>query len=433
MNLSYGCGAIKQMTVLRLITTRRGVSCVFLFLGLLITGCAQTGVKMIRSGRTYDILNERQELLPKVPTEFTVGPGDVFRIDASFKNIKDSPFLLEREDVIAISFYYDKGQYHIMPGDGIQINFITDPELDFEALVRLDGCFTIPKIGDVVAEGNTPSDLSREIEARYKGKIHNPMATVSVTQTNLEPLVIMSGEYTILPDGKISVPMLGTFDAAGLSVDTLSQELSSAAFRYFHNNFKATVVRQNFNTQSLNRFDRVVTITPSGEVILPGVGDLRIRGLSFLMVKEKIQNSLQDIYENPVDVSLTLIASNTRSIYVSGQVKLPGLYPLAPDITTLKAIMMAGGVTTEGRLDEVVLIHYEQDGTISVFKTNLDEAIESGEGVQDLALSPQDVVYVPMSGVADANLFISHYVDRMLPFVRGINYNYNKNPDLSQR
>lgn len=403
-----------------------------LFLLIFICACSHSGVNMTRSGETIQVIEGNRDMLPKRPTEFRVGPGDVFRLDASFKNLSNKPFLIEREDVIQINFYYDKGVYRIMPGDGLKVSFIADSGLDFEAMVRLDGRLTLPKIGDVDAAGKTPEELSQDIKKRYKGKINNPRATVSVLNTNLEPVTTISGEYTILPDGNISVPILGVFNAAGLSLNELAESLSSTARDYFQNNFKASVIRQNNNTAILSRYDRVVTLTPAGELILPGVGNLYIRGMSFSEVKQKLQDSLTQVYSNPVDISLTLISAASRSVYVSGQVRIPGVYPLAPDITILKSIMMAGGITTEGSMNAVVLIHYENDGTITVFKTNLNEVIAQGDILQDLALGPQDVIYVPMTGVADANLFINQYIDKMLPFVRGVNYNYNKNPDLGQ-
>jgi protein involved in polysaccharide export with SLBB domain len=400
---------------------------------LLFSACAtHTGVEMKRAGETYDLSTGNQNLLPKLPTEFLVGPGDVFRIDASFQHQTEKRYLLERGDVIQIAFYYDKGEYRIMPGDRVRLNFLADAQLDFETMVRLDGRLTVPKIGDVTASGKTPEELAKNIRTLFKGKVFNPEVTVAVIASNLEPLAMMANEYTILPDGKISIPILGSFDAAGLGVDDLGEAISSSAYAHFHNDFKASVISRNIATQSLERYDRVVTVTPAGDVILPGIGNIRVKGLAFPEIKNHIQNSLQGTYANPVDVSLTLIAAASRSIYVSGQVRIPGVYPLAPDITTLKAIMMAGGATNEGSLSEIVLLHYENDGAITVYVTNLNEVIDQGRGIQDLALAPQDVVYVPTKGVADANLFISQYITRMLPFVTGVNYNYNQNPDLNQ-
>jgi hypothetical protein len=49
-----------------------------------------------------------------------------------------------------------------------------------------------------------------------------------------------------------------------------------------------------------------------------------------------------------------------------------------------------------------------------------------------LKLSPQDVIFVPQTGIAQANQFVDQYINKMLPFTRSVSYNYNKNPDLNQ-
>jgi len=101
-----------------------------------------------------------------------------------------------------------------------------------------------------------------------------------------------------------------------------------------------------------------------------------------------------------------LISSANRTIYVNGQVRNPGAIPLYHNLTMLKAIMQAGGVTPEGDLSEVVLIHYDDKGDITVYKTNLKEVMENNVALQDLKLSPLDVIFVPQTGIAQANQFV---------------------------
>ena len=122
-----------------------------LFLSIFLFACSHSGINMTRSGETIQVMEKNRNMLPKQPTGFRVGPGDVFRLDASFQNLSNKPFLLERADVIIINFHYDKGVYRIMPGDGLKVSFVADSALDFEAMVRLDGRLTLPKVGDVDA------------------------------------------------------------------------------------------------------------------------------------------------------------------------------------------------------------------------------------------------------------------------------------------
>ena len=148
-------------------------------------------------------------------------------------------------------------------------------------------------------------------------------------------------------------------------------------------------------------------------------------------IKNKIQKALEKFYSNNIDVSLTLISGGNHSVYVGGEVRFPGVYPLAPCMTMLKAVMLSGSATTTGDMRQAVLIHYDKNSNLYIYKTNLEEVMEKGLGFQDLKLSPQDIVFIPRSGIAEANRFIEQYVTGMLPFTRSVNYNYNKNPDLN--
>jgi protein involved in polysaccharide export with SLBB domain len=96
-------------------------------------------------------------------------------------------------------------------------------------------------------------------------------------------------------------------------------------------------------------------------------------------------------------------------------------------MTMMRALMQAGGVTPEGDLEEVVLIHYTGPGAVTVYTTNLQEVIEENKALQDLLLSPQDIIFVPRKGISQANLFVEQYITNMLPFSRNVSYNYNKN------
>ncbi|HHL34141.1 MAG TPA: hypothetical protein ENJ30_07235, partial [Desulfobulbaceae bacterium] len=165
--------------------------------------------------------------------------------------------------------------------------------------------------------------------------------------------------------------------------------------------------------------------TPAGDFILPHIGNIVAKGKTLVQVQDEIQKRLKSYYYNPIDVSLGLISSTNNSVYVSGEVRFPGIYPLLADMTSLKALSLAGGVTPKGDLKEVVLIHYTAPDSVTVYKTSLDEVINSASALHDLSLSPQDIVFVPKTGVAEANQFIQQYITRMLPFTANITYNIN--------
>jgi polysaccharide export outer membrane protein len=107
-------------------------------------------------------------------------------------------YRLGPDDQISVNFQTEwsipAGSYRLDTLDVVDIEFILDPELDRQVVIRPDGMITLPGIGDVKAVGLSPEDLARRIEdklrhanilkngdmdPRFKGY---KMVTVSVSQ-----------------------------------------------------------------------------------------------------------------------------------------------------------------------------------------------------------------------------------------------------------
>jgi polysaccharide export outer membrane protein len=69
-------------------------------------------------------------------------------------------------------------EYQIGPGDSLNIFVWRNPELTADVPVRPDGRVSIPLVEDVVAVGQTPTMLAREIEKRLSKYVTNPIVTV---------------------------------------------------------------------------------------------------------------------------------------------------------------------------------------------------------------------------------------------------------------
>lgn len=70
--------------------------------------------------------------------------------------------------------------YHIAPGDGLQIFVWRNPDLSVNVAVRPDGKISIPLVEDISCVGSTPTELAREIEARLAKYVTTPVVTVMV-------------------------------------------------------------------------------------------------------------------------------------------------------------------------------------------------------------------------------------------------------------
>jgi polysaccharide export outer membrane protein len=71
--------------------------------------------------------------------------------------------------------------FRIGVDDQLQITVWHNPDLSVSVPVRPDGKITVPLIGDVVAGGKTPEEVSAEIGDRLKAFIRDPQVAVILT------------------------------------------------------------------------------------------------------------------------------------------------------------------------------------------------------------------------------------------------------------
>ena len=70
--------------------------------------------------------------------------------------------------------------YQVGAGDTLTIFVWRNAELTTTVTVRPDGRISVPLIEDLYAEGKTPSELAREIEAKLGDYVQDPLVTVTV-------------------------------------------------------------------------------------------------------------------------------------------------------------------------------------------------------------------------------------------------------------
>ena len=72
--------------------------------------------------------------------------------------------------------------YRIGVDDQLQVTVWQNPELSVSVPVRPDGKITVPLIGDVLAGGKTPTEVSATIQDKLKAYVRDPQVAVIVTQ-----------------------------------------------------------------------------------------------------------------------------------------------------------------------------------------------------------------------------------------------------------
>ncbi len=92
--------------------------------------------------------------------------------------------------------------YWVGPQDELEISVWKEDDLSKTVLVRPDGKFSFPLIGDIQAGGKTPEQIRREITEWLTKYIPDPVVTVIVTKVAALKIYLIgevkkAGEYTI--------------------------------------------------------------------------------------------------------------------------------------------------------------------------------------------------------------------------------------------
>jgi polysaccharide export outer membrane protein len=98
--------------------------------------------------------------------------------------------------------------------------------------------------------------------------------------------------------------------------------------------------------------------------------------------------------ENPT-VTVVLMEANSYKVFVTGQVRNPGVYHLRRETTLLQIITMAGDFTGEANPKKIVVIRREH-GKDKRLEINYMDIIDGVDLESNIVLRPGDTVFVPL-------------------------------------
>lgn len=144
--------------------------------------------------------------------------------------------------------------------------------------------------------------------------------------------------------------------------------------------------------------NRQLAVGDDGNVNLPLVGNVQVKGLSKAEIEAKMLQALREYYPsvNRVEINVSQALSNV--IFVAGEVRFPGKYSFPEgNVNLWEAIREAGGPSPTATLGSVRVVQDRLRGGTSQL-IDVQSAIENGT-VQSLPiLRPGDTVIVPGAG-----------------------------------
>ena len=94
------------------------------------------------------------------------------------------------------------------------------------------------------------------------------------------------------------------------------------------------------------------TVSPDGDITVPGFGPIKVSGMSVASAQSKIRSTLGSRYASS-SLKISLGQTRSLMVNVMGEVKAPGTYTLSAFATVFHALYMAGGINDLGTLRDI--------------------------------------------------------------------------------
>jgi polysaccharide export outer membrane protein len=236
----------------------------------------------------------------------------------------------------------------------------------------------------------------------------------------------ISRELVVQPDGTITLPLLGQVRATRRTIPALRDELEQAFSKYFKKqSLTITVTPITVNTRLEDLLNTVdsrygigglqiqVTVTPAGDIQLPGIASVFVQSLTLAEAKQEIDARYgADI--PGVQVTLVLVQRAKRFIYVLGEVGQPGRFEMEGPTTAIQAIALAGKWTPGANMRQVVVFRRGPDWRLMATMLDLRGALYAKRPVpaDDIWLNDSDIVLVPKTPIQQVDEVIEQYITR---------------------
>ncbi|HQM30230.1 MAG TPA: polysaccharide biosynthesis/export family protein [Syntrophales bacterium] len=135
---------------------------------------------------------------------------------------------------------------------------------------------------------------------------------------------------------------------------------------------------------------RTVPVRMDGKISLPVVNDVQAAGLTPLQLKEALTRQLKEFVDNP-EVSVIVMEANSHKVYVSGEVRTPGVIRLKAETTILEIIPMVGGFTEWADKSDITIIRKE-NGQEKRIRANYNRIVKGKDPT--VKLKAGDVIVV---------------------------------------
>ncbi len=242
-----------------------------------------------------------------------------------------------------------------------------------------------------------------EIPSAYELNVGDEVTVESATDKDIKRTLV------VLPDGTITLPLLGQVPAAHLTVQRLRDDLESLYKKYYKvPAITVTPIKVDTKLEDL-RYTvggrsgfggqvRSGRITPEGTIQLPAVGSVPAQGLTLDEFRKELNERYAEKIEG-IEVMPILMTRAPRFVYVLGEVKTPGRYTLDAPTTLMQALALAGSWNNGANIKQIVVFRRADDWRLIATVLDLRAALLGRRSCPagEIWVNDADLIIVPKS------------------------------------
>jgi protein involved in polysaccharide export with SLBB domain len=165
--------------------------------------------------------------------------------------------------------------------------------------------------------------------------------------------------------------------------------------------------------------NETLPVRPDSKISLQLIGDIDVGGRTASELATILKEQYSTYLQNP---ATTVIVSGFigQQVFVDGEVGHPGTVDIASGLTAWQAIIKAGGFNETATRESVIVIRQGKDNQPVPYRLDL-KSISLDQPNVTFQLQPYDIVFVPKTWIAEADKFVSQYIEKLILF-KGWNF-----------
>ena len=259
-----------------------------------------------------------------------------------------------------------RSNYLLGPGDGLNLTVIGYPEFSNQQIVLPDGTISLPLVGSLVVQGYTLDEVNQTLTQALQVYLVNPVVSLSVN--GQRPL-------TLTVAGEVNRP--GPLRLDGTTPVPLSQALIEAGGVRQTANISRIAVRRALpqGQEQTQVVDLWTTI--QAEATDQGI---MLRDGDSIFVPKLTE---ADVLDRRL-IARSSLAPTEIQVRFLGEVNTQGEVSVPPQSSLSEALAIAGGPTVDARLGHVTLLRLQDDGTVEERQIDLkdyrnSEQVQAGD------------------------------------------------------